>query len=587
MHAGPHQFNSPLPVTLVIARPVLDHAARSKLAYWEAMGRFFSALHFVDPRCPSSAFGGDCSQARRRALLAPYGVTFPAERPGLLNKTAWEAHLGHDLQSYADAAEAAHKRWPGYGLLYLHADAWVTPAIAPLLAHAAARQRFLMPSKFADGNYPNVDAIPSQEWHWPLVLPRLKATVTELQYSGTVGHAWSDIFFVPPAALGYFARGAAAFAFHRVLNEVSVPTVMLWAQSLLRKRGDVSAIDELDCSGGCCSRYSVSELRQELSLRPCGHPVNMSDPEQRQAVLEAWLEAKRSNQFTPPSSPPSSVDIVCPPQTGHVAVVLRGGAFRDGSRFGHDCLTGGMDKQFEATSSLLQHVIMPLESSCGARVDLFVSVSGHLSSELEHCTSMVERLYSYFGERVVAQETRLSAGQDIGMRMALDLFKRRRGALSAYSLVIVARHDFIFRKPITLWQTTSLSPVNFFSRFNFFSRCERRCPENVSRESFCESAKLTSPCCGRGGDDPPNCVSDLLYTMPGGLFDAFDGAVGQEGCFNGTDSGSGHRACGFEVPRWIERTAPGVSSSDSWGFLTDWRPRQNVRKEWAPLGHLL
>lgn len=292
-----HQPNSSLDVTLVIARPVLDHASRVKLAYWEAMAHGFAALHFVDPRCPASAFAGDCSQARKRALLAPHDVTFPADRPGLHNKTAWEAHLGHDLQSYADAAEAAHRRWPGRGLLYMHADAWITPAATPLVAHAAARQRFLMPSKFADGNYPHIDAVPSKDWHWSLVLPRLNATMIELGYSGTVGHAWSDLFFVPPAALSYFARGSAAFAFHRVLNEVAVPTAMMWAQAQLREvagpdRSSVGAIDELDCSGGCCSRYSAAELRQALLSNPCGHPINMSDPEQREAVLDAWLATR-------------------------------------------------------------------------------------------------------------------------------------------------------------------------------------------------------------------------------------------------------------------------------------------------------
>lgn len=235
-----------------------------------------------------------------------------------------------------------------------------------------------------------------------------------------------------------------------------------------------------------------------------------------------------------------------------------------------------MEKQFEATSSLLQHVIMPLESICGAKVDLFVSVSGNYGSELPHCTSLVKRLYSSFGGRVVAQETRPSSGQHIGMRLAIDLFKHSRNARSEYSLVVVARHDFIFKKPITLWQNASLTPVDFFSRFNFFSRCERRCPDNETRVAFC----------GPWGDDPPRCVSDLLYTMPDSLFDACDGAVGQEGCFNGSDSGSGHRACGVEVPRWIERTAR-VSSAESWGFLTDWRPRRDIRAEWSPLGHLV
>jgi hypothetical protein len=254
-------------------------------------------------------------------------------------------------------------------------------------------------------------------------------------------------------------------------------------------------------------------------------------------------------------------ETVCPlPAEPAVAVILRGSAFRSGGHSSSGCNDRARDEQYRATSSLLKHVVLPLETVCGARVDIFVSSSTKHADQLEKCAAMSHELYSMMGTRLVALDTCVSAGQDVSMRAALDLFKcRHRGSPSEYTLIVVARHDYIFSQSATQWEAWRNASL---SRFNFISRCEHNSIHDL---------------------DPPKCVSDLLHTMPGRFFGAFDHSVGKLGCFHGF-GGSGHRSCGFEIPKWIERTTH-ASSDETWGFLTGWLPKKNVQ-ELSPIGGL-
>lgn len=250
-----------------------------------------------------------------------------------------------------------------------------------------------------------------------------------------------------------------------------------------------------------------------------------------------------------------------------VAIVLRGSAFRAG-RFSPGCSERARGKQERATASLLDHVVAPLETVCGARVEVIVSMCSDSFRHLTRCAEMGRDVYAVLGRRLVALEFCVSAGQGASVRMALDLFKRRHAPM-AYALIVVARHDYVYSQSIThwgAWENASLA------RFNFLSRCERRCAPN--------EVPATKDC-GQFGDDPPRCVADFLYTMPGAFFGAFDRAVGKRNCFNGTEWDSGHRACGFLIPWWIDRTTN--TSSESWGFLTDWRPAVRLREP-SPIG---
>ena len=147
----------------------------------------------------------------------------------------------------------------------------------------------------------------------------------------------------------------------------------------------------------------------------------------------------------------------------------------------------------------------------------------------------------------------MSAGQGASVRMALVLFKRRHAPM-AYALIVVARHDYVYSQSIThwgAWENASLA------RFNFLSRCERRCAPN--------EVPATKDC-GQFGDDPPRCVADFLYTMPGAFFGAFDRAVGKEIVLTGR-VGQWAPGFGFLIPWWIDRT---TSTSAIGDF--DWAP---------------
>lgn len=281
---------------------------------------------------------------------------------------------------------------------------------------------------------------------------------------------------------------------------------------------------------------------------------------------------------------------LCPLTDGSkpIAVLLRGTAFRPGAaRNESDCLPSAVASQLAAASSLMRHVVEPLEAACdGVGVELYAAMCAP-TRVLSQCAPLHAMLRSALGRRVVAAQSCGSDGQHASLAEALSLFKQhKRHAASAYALILVARYDFVFTQPLTRWDGANLS------RFNFLSRCEP--PRNASSPTV---ALPDSLCPTGSSHDCEPCVNDLLLTMPGTLFDAFaEHAFGHPGCFAKCHAWCGPRSlaahedghrCTRPVMRAIDQRA-GLPPAEALGVLTRWRPDAdgNVRDP-TPVGGVL
>mmetsp|Transcript_33194 Transcript_33194/g.87679 ORF Transcript_33194/g.87679 Transcript_33194/m.87679 type:complete len:280 (+) Transcript_33194:821-1660(+) len=177
-------------------------------------------------------------------------------------------------------------------------------------------------------------------------------------------------------------------------------------------------------------------------------------------------------------------------------------------------------------------------------------------------------------ERLLAVDTTCrSIGQGHNIRITLDLFSAALGRLGMANtsslsgtpgarpdLVIVTRHDVGFILPITQW-----AAKDFERTFNFFSRCEERSPYGES------------------------CVNDIMHTMPFDLFGKFNDAVGRMsesdkavtpqhgGCF--MEGKNGHECYNVMAKELQEGGGqPKAQGGAHVGFITNWRPRSNVRE---------
>ena len=247
---------------------------------------------------------------------------------------------------------------------------------------------------------------------------------------------------------------------------------------------------------------------------------------------------KVAAHFSSTSTPRPTLSL---PQSGRVAVLLRGQAFRSGGRqAGHSglwgCATGARDAQMNATRSLIDMITRPLREVQRNTVDVIVSEA---SGEDGPCPLTWKLKDAFAAEHLLAFEPQKDAGgQAESMRVALELFKARADPAS-YDLILIVRHDLRWKLPIDTWH----APVDF-AKLNFFSRCE---PSSGSSMG---------------------CVEDMVLTMPGRDFAAFDGQVGSGNCFvHEVIDGAGH-GCVQQVHAKLGYEP---------GLLTDWRP---TRRQW-------
>lgn len=228
--------------------------------------------------------------------------------------------------------------------------------------------------------------------------------------------------------------------------------------------------------------------------------------------------------------------------TGKYAAIVRGQAFRHGKPL-TSCNADQKVEQIQMAKSFVQFVLEPMESFSRKAVDLVVT--------MPRCGALNQALKKTYGEerikRILEDDFQ---DQGTGYRASLDLFKNMRAdklaAATEYSLIIVTRHDMLFKKNI-------LSLHADWSKINFLGECE----------------KTYSP--------PQGCLNDAIQTMPGTAFKAFDKAVCSAcGCLKGgCVMKHGHyckpvmEAAGLEV-----------------GLLTSWRPDSGLRDGTDPFSNI-
>jgi len=273
----------------------------------------------------------------------------------------------------------------------------------------------------------------------------------------------------------------------------------------------------------------------------------------------------------------------CPVSSGaRIALLLRGQAFRgpgadlDPSKMGLGGPAGLVahvvgcspyadgDEQHEATQSLLDHIIKPLEQECHNTVDVVLT-----ECSAPHGCPRLQQVFQQLGGRVVANRTACTIrDQGEGYRAALSLFKSRM-RFASYEIVLVTRHDVVWSRPITQWRSTN------FSRVNFLGGCEPSCKDLNLGRPRCDEKHEGTP----SGGPPSKCVQDVLHTVPRRSFRGFDMAIGRRGCFQGEGSKVSGHAC-FGVME--ARTGPtGLVLP-----LDEWRPYKDVREP-NPVCHLL
>jgi len=188
------------------------------------------------------------------------------------------------------------------------------------------------------------------------------------------------------------------------------------------------------------------------------------------------------------------------PVGGRILVVLRGEAMRTphtkswrevSGQLG--CDKAGYDRQVAASKSLMANIVKPLESIRN-RVDLLVTNYPCKEGQL------IESIYSiYAAHRQTSIEPfqKRARNQAENMKWVLQRAVRRASLQGPYDLIIITRHDVIWRRRIDEW------PALDVRKFNYASPCEARTCHAPFPDGMCE------------------CGNDLIHTMPGHMLDTF------------------------------------------------------------------
>lgn len=221
------------------------------------------------------------------------------------------------------------------------------------------------------------------------------------------------------------------------------------------------------------------------------------------------------------------------PQNGRVVVLFRGQAFRVpwGEKPHPFCVNEAMDSQMNWTRSFLSNVAEPLEAN-GNKVDIvFTSPPCEMNKALADLLGWNRiRRTSYFSEENQGDSMRKAMGE---LKYNLDV--------QNYDLVIITRHDLIWKVPITSWAVS-------FNDFLFVAHCEIGAQPD------------------KGGMD---CVFDHVQVMPGKYFNMFYDVVVSPGpCFRTID---GHQ-CSLPMKEQLAKVGGKVSL-----IKGNWRPEHNVK----------
>lgn len=246
-----------------------------------------------------------------------------------------------------------------------------------------------------------------------------------------------------------------------------------------------------------------------------------------------------------------------------------------------------MREQRLAWTSLLEHIVLPLEEACGSTVDVVATEC----TALHGCAAAEAGLRSIFGNttRLLAMQTHChSESQGDSMRATLNLFKDRAARrVASYGMIFVTRHDQVWTRNITQWHAVD-APIDY-SRLNFLARCMMRCGDVPSLDVSTDRTQ----CHFLLGGPPSQCVLDSLHVMPGKLFRAFDEhIVGTAGCFSAVETfgrplsaiGSAQQQADPRrpfTPSTAGHLCYNVSASvlpEPPGFVSSWRPRHFARE---------
>lgn len=175
-------------------------------------------------------------------------------------------------------------------------------------------------------------------------------------------------------------------------------------------------------------------------------------------------------------------------RSGRVAVIVRGQSFRAHMR-GHNgpaCDPASIGDQDLATKSLFKYVVNPF---LGNNVALDMIVTDAPCNLSTSYASMFPHDDMHF----LAQGMVVGMDQADSFRRTLAYFMRYMGVnyinVRSYDLVVITRHDIVWKKPIFD------SPGVNISKMNFAAPCEK--------------------------GQSPDCVIDILHMMPGRLFPTF------------------------------------------------------------------
>lgn len=186
-----------------------------------------------------------------------------------------------------------------------------------------------------------------------------------------------------------------------------------------------------------------------------------------------------------------------------VGLLLRGATFRGGHQNTvNDCSDGAIDAQLKATRSVINYVLNPLLSIPGNRVDVFIARHGLCRHDVK-LLELYEQWASDNNRQHVFHYPASNQSQDTNMRGALDVVtKHLKATRWTYKLLIVMRHDIQLKRSILEW------PANF-EKLNFASTC----PKGLTFKE---------------------CTNDIIMTVPGDHWLAFDRIIGGEehNCFS-------------------------------------------------------
>lgn len=219
------------------------------------------------------------------------------------------------------------------------------------------------------------------------------------------------------------------------------------------------------------------------------------------------------------------------PKHGRVAILFRGEGFRD---IKHPkpkpfCVKEAKKSQLHYTQTFMSNVVEPLEAHGNELEIVFTNIPCKMNKDL----------VDFLGKKRVVKVAEFdSETQGDNMRQAMDVFNTTLDA-KAYDLVIIVRHDLVWKIPISDWDVD-------FEEFLFMAHCELGAGKIV---------------------DGDFCVFDHFQFMPGQLFETFHEVVSESLCFKDIH---GHD-CYRPTKAAVEKAQGQV------GLVTNWRPPGNVK----------